>query len=159
MSQQNRISINPDPAVLQEAINFIVKAHDLLKPWLQSLSTEQRKGTAKMSDKTLAFVEKTDNYVKSHADFSPKFLDIVEMAKDLAAVKALKPVLDVLSTLYSDVDDTVLLCGSEAFAASRIYYNSVVYAAKQGVESAKPIAEDLSKRFPGTPRKKKTGKE
>jgi hypothetical protein len=155
MGQQNRISIEPNLDVVKESIENVAKAHTLLKPYLQALANDERQSLPKMSDKTVSFVEKTDNYTLSHGEFSPAFLDVVEMAKDLGAVKILKPLLDVLASFHSDVDDTVLLCGSEAFAASRIYYNSVVYAAKQGVTSAKPIAEDLAKRFPGTPRKTK----
>jgi hypothetical protein len=155
MSQQNRISIEPKQTVIDEAIANIVKAYTTLKPYLQGLSKDERLSLTKMSDKTVAFVDKSGNYVKSHKDFVPPFLDVAEMGKDLDAVRMLKPLRDVLATFYSDVDDTVLLCGSEAFAASRIYYNSVTYAAKQGVEAAKPIAVDLAKRFPGTPRKKK----
>lgn len=155
MSQQNRISIEPKQAVVDEAIADIAKAYTTLKPYFQGLSKDERHSLLKMSDKTVAFVDKSDNYVKSHKEFVPPFLDVVEMNKDLTAVKVLKPLRDLLATFHSDVDDTVLLCGSEAFTASRIYYNSVAYAAKQGVESAKPIAADLAKRFPGTPRKKK----
>lgn len=155
MAQQNRISIEPNMAAVKEAITNVTNAHSLLKQYLQALTKKERKSLTKMRDKTLAFVEKTDNYTQSHAEFSPAFLDVTELAKDLGAVKVLKPLLDVIASFHSDVDDTVLLCGSEAFAASRIYYNSVVYAAKQGVTSAKPIAEDLAKRFPGTPRKAK----
>jgi len=154
MSQKNRISIEPSPAIVKQVIEHIVTAHDLLKPYLQGLSAEERLVLPKMSDKTVAFVDKTNNYANSHNDFAPRFLNVPELGKDVTAVKTLKPILDVLATLHSDVDDTVLLCGSEAYAASRIYYNSVVYAAKQGTASAKPIMDDLSKRFPGTPRKK-----
>jgi hypothetical protein len=155
MGQQNRISIEPSMAVVKEAIGDVTKAYTILKPYLQALAKDERQSLPKMSDKTVSFVEKTDNYTQSHGEFSPAFLDVPEMAKDLGAVKVLKPLLDVLASFHSDVDDTVLLCGSEAFAASRIYYNSVVYAAKQGVQAAKPIAEDLAKRFPGRARKTK----
>lgn len=56
--------------------------------------------------------------------------------------------------LASDLDDTLMLCGSEAYAGARYYYNSVSYAARQGNISAKPITEDLAMRYPGVKRKK-----
>ena len=154
MSQDNRISVTIPQQVIDEVISNIKKSADLLKPYLQGLTHEERQSLAKMGDKTLPFVSKSYAYCGSNAEFAPNFLDINEMGKDLSTTETLTPVLNALEVLRSDVDDTVMLCGNEAFSGARYYYNSVTFAAKNGNTSAKPIAEDLAKRFPGVKRKK-----
>lgn len=160
MSQNNRISVTLPQQVVDDVLNFIKRAGDALKPYLQGLTHEQRQTLAKMGDKTLPFVSKSYAYCGSNAEFAPNFLDIPELGKDLETAEVLTPVLNALEVLRSDVDDTVMLCGNEAFTGARYYYNSVSFAAKNGNPSAKPIAEDLAKRFPGVKRKKdvKAGK-
>lgn len=154
MSQDNRISVVIPQQVIDDVLANIKKASDGLKPYLQGLTDEERQTLAKMGDKTLPFVSKSYAYCGSNADFAPNFLDIAELGKDLGTADALTPVMNALEVLRSDVDDTVLLCGNEAYTGARYYYNSVSFAAKNGNTSAKPIAEDLAKRFPGVKRKK-----
>ena len=154
MSQDNRISVNIPQQVIDEVLSNIKKSGDLLKPYLHGLTAEERHSLAKMGDKTLPFVSKSYTYCGSNAEFAPNFLDIPELGKDLGTAETLTPVLNAVEVLRSDLDDTVMLCGNEAFTGARYYYNSVTFAAKNGNTSAKPIAEDLAKRFPGVKRKK-----
>lgn len=154
MSQDNRISLTIPQQVIDDVLANIKKASDSLRPYLQGLTDEERQTVAKMGDKTLPFVSKSFGYCSSNAEFAPNFLDVAELGKDLGTAETLTPILNALEVLRSDVDDTIMLCGSEAFAGARYYYNSVSFAAKNGNTSAKPIAEDLAKRFPGVKRKK-----
>jgi hypothetical protein len=50
------------------------------------------------------------------------------------------------------IDDLILLTGNDTFSAGLLYYKSVKAAADAGQAKAKPIYEDLAKRFPGRPR-------
>ena len=154
MSQDNRISITIPQPVADEVLVNIKRAAEALKPFLKALTDDERKTLAKMGDKSIAFVTKTHAYCGSNAEFAPNFLDIPELGKDLDAAISLTPMLKALKVLLSDVDDTIMLCGNEAYTGARFYYNSVVFAAKNGNTSAKPIAEDLAKRYPGVSHKK-----
>lgn len=102
-----------------------------------------------MNDKTLPFGLKVSSYCVSNPEFAPLYMDKVEFERDLALYQELKPIADIVSQLNSDLDDTMMLSGSEAYEASRYYYNGVKYAAKNGNAKAKPIYADLAKRFPG----------
>lgn len=106
-----------------------------------------------MSDRTTPFVEKVLNYSVSNPSFSPKYLNIDDLKIDLEAVNTLNQIFRPLSQIVSGLDDTILLSGSEAYTAALSYYNSVKQAAKMNVQEAKPIYEELSKRFPGRPKK------
>ena len=121
MSQDNRISVNIPQQVIDDALANIKKASDALKPYLQGLTGEERQSLAKMGDKTLPFVSKSYAYCGSNAEFAPNFLDIPELGKDLGTAETLTPVLNAVEVLRSDVDDTVMLCGNEAFTGARYY--------------------------------------
>jgi TolA-binding protein len=43
--------------------------------------------------------------------------------------------------------------GSEAYQAALVFYNSVKFAAAQGVSGAKAVYDELKKRFPGGKRR------
>ncbi|MBU2494672.1 MAG: hypothetical protein KJ571_18780 [Bacteroidetes bacterium] len=114
-----------------------------------ALSADERKNLAKMSDKTIPFVEKTLNYAESDPEFAPAYLNVDELKIDMKAVGQLKAFFLPLEQLNANLDDTILLAGSEAYVAALAYYNSVKQAAKMNVLKAKTIYEDLSQRFPG----------
>ena len=96
---------------------------------------------------SLFFVSKTTEYSRSNPEYAPTYFSSEELAKDLTYVNALKPVLSLCEQLRSDLEDTIMLAGSEAYAASLMYYGSVQMAAKSGQPGARPILEDLRQRF------------
>ncbi|POY37499.1 hypothetical protein C3K47_06970 [Solitalea longa] len=57
----------------------------------------------------------------------------------------------LVEQLASNIDDMSLLCGSDAYVSSLGFYNSIKQAAKMNVPNAKPIYDELQKRFPGRP--------
>ena len=153
MSTANRIDASIPGSVITDVTNKLKEAAILLKPYLESLTVEERKTLAKMSDKTVAFVNKIDSYTDSNPEFAPAYMEIPDFKKDINLVNDLKDVLDIANQICSNVDDTVMLAGSEAYVGALLYYYSLKGAIKAGQPNAKPIYEDLAKRFPG-PRKK-----
>ena len=147
--QENRISADIPAAVVREASEAAGKISELLKPYFMGLSDKERQTILKMSDKSQAFGNKVGQYCEDYPELAPGYLNIPELQKDLAVVRALRPILNDLSVLCKDLDDTVMLAGSEAFVASLYYYHSVKFAAEKGNVNAKAIYADLSKRFPG----------
>jgi hypothetical protein len=150
----NRISVSIPADVITQATAALNQAKALLQPYLQTLTVEERRDLPKMSDKSLSFVSKVNDYSGSNPEFSPFYLNAGELHLDFETSSALKPVFDLCEQICSNIDDTRLLSGSEAYTSALMYYNSVQMAAKTGQTNAKPILEDLRQRFAGMGRKK-----
>lgn len=153
MNSNNILSVVIPAAELTEIQNHVKELHDLLAPYVISLSTEQRKKLPKMGEKNTPFVQKALEYSKSNPEFAPKLFDTREFEIDLNAVADLKSILRPLAQIFSTIDDTSMLSGSEAWLAACRYYRSVQDAAKMNEPGAKEIAEDLGKRFVQASRK------
>jgi hypothetical protein len=149
---ENKVSVTISEeaiANINEAIKVIIQN----LPEMINLTPEERQLTLKMGDKTVAFVSKNLEYSKQNPRVVPGFLDIREFEKDVIVVTELKKVLIPLQQLVEKLDDTTMQAGSEAYAASRIFYNAVKGAAKAGEPGMKTIYEDLKARFPGYTKK------
>jgi len=118
-----------------------------LKPYLIALSKEERKKLPKMGDRTIPFVEKVIEYATAQPEFVPPYMDIPELKNDFNAVTTLNQVYRPLNQIDSNLNDTLLLSGSEAYKAALQFYNYVKQAAKNNVPDAKVIFEELKKRF------------
>ena len=149
MAQQNLISVEIPADVLQSVNDGLAKIMSDLEPFLVSLTADQKMGMVKMGDGTVAFVNKALSYIDTNPEFIPPFLSAAEMKIDGVAVAQLAPVVKQIAQLAANLEDTLMLCGSEAYLASLIYYNSVKLAAKSNIPDALVIFEDMSQRFPG----------
>ena len=147
MSTQNQISIVIPQAVIDTVTRNLQDCKTALAPYLQGLTNEERISLFKMGDKTVATVQKTKSYVDTNPEFVPSYMDRVEFLKDETVVTQLNPIANLARQITSDVDDTVMLSGSEALQEAMLYYGQVKEAASKGIPTAKPIYEDLSQRF------------
>jgi hypothetical protein len=147
MSTENVISIVIPPADLQTVKDAFTTIQTTLAPYVLALTPEQRKTIPKMSDGTEPFVSKVMDYAVSDPKFAPPFMDVPEMKKDFDVVMGLMPSLRVAQQLENQLNDTVMMAGSEAYIMALSYYNSVKMATKMNITGAKAIYEDLSKRF------------
>lgn len=85
---------------------------------------------------------------------APTSIQPAELDVDLKAYETLRQIRQVAAPTVEMLDDTMLLCGSEAYVAVLAFYNYLKGAAKMGVPGAKTIYDDLSARFPGRTSKK-----
>ena len=158
MSQPSRISVVVPQPVLDDCMKYAQSIAEALKPYLtESLTAQERKELPKAGDKTEGFMQKIDDYIVSTPEFIPSFMDVQEFGKDYGVTADLKPLEGVISQIFSNISDTRLLAGSEAYVAALFYYANVRDAAKRGISNAKPVYEDLAKRYPGRGSKKKDG--
>jgi hypothetical protein len=118
-------------------------------PGLINLTQDDRHSLPKMGDKTLAFVNKALEYAGQNPNILPQYFDLTEFAADVQAVKDLTSALVPVQQLEEEIDDTLLLCGSEAYTAALVFYNAVKSAAKANVPGMKAIFDDMQARFPG----------
>ncbi|MCU0445192.1 MAG: hypothetical protein MUE85_09750 [Microscillaceae bacterium] len=144
---ENRISIALSAQDLAEIQTAIQTLQAKLQPLLIALDAGDKNALAKMKDKSVPFVEKVLQYAQTNPTFVPAYLNIVEMKKDFDAFTALNNILRPLTQISKNLDDTSVLCGSEAYTAALTYYNSVKQAAKMKVPGAQAIYDDLSVRF------------
>jgi GrpB-like predicted nucleotidyltransferase (UPF0157 family) len=142
------------PEVLAEAQEHINAANALLAPYLLPLTPAERHNLAKMGDKTLSFVEKAHDYARQYPQFCPSYLNLAEFDVDMSDATGLRVVHVTAKQLSDDIDDTVMLAGSEAYQAALIFYNAVKAASTQDIPGAKEVYNDLKARFPHPKRKK-----
>lgn len=155
MSTSNVIDITIPETVLTDVTTKLQEIKTALAPYIFPLTEEQRKFLPKMGDKTVAFVQKTLDYSATNPEYAPGYFDKTELSDDLAAAQVLAPLDGLAQQIANDINDTMMMAGSEAFTMSLVYYNAVKNAAKTGQASAKPIYDDLSQRFPGAVKKTK----
>lgn len=135
-------------ADLKKALDHFQQGAAILRPYLQALTPDERKAMLKMADKTVAFVQKARDYAANNPGFVPAFVDMQEFAADAAALTGLAPLEQLLTALALDLDSTLMLAGSDAYAAALIIYNNIKFLAKNNQPGAQAAYDDLSQRFP-----------
>lgn len=153
---KNQISAAISDQTLAQIETKISEIRQLLSPYLVNLTSEERTKLPKMSDKSVSFVSKVMEYIKTNPDLIPPMMDKEEMEKDFKLNQSLQPVFKILKQLSENVSETLMLTGHEAYAQALLYYATVKMAAKTGSPDAKTIQEDLGKRFAGQGKTKKT---
>lgn len=147
MANENVVSIRIEPKEMETVNKKLMEIKKALQPYLIALKAAERQRMMKMSDKTLPFVEKVMEYTQSNPEFIPSYMQVEEMEVDFKAMEDLRQIYREVEQLCKNLDDTIMLCGSEAYAAALVYYNSVKQAGKMNVPGAKSIYDDLSIRF------------
>lgn len=149
MSMENVVAVQIPPELLEELVTKATEIQTALEPYLIALSPQQRKELPKMGDGTQPFVEKCLDYAKSDPQFMPPFTKVADLEIDFRAARDLNRIFRPLEQVTSNLNDTIVMSGSEAFVASLSYYSSVKLGARMNAKGAKVIADDLKKRFEG----------
>lgn len=142
--------------VVTQALDLTGQLQTLLAPYLHALTPEERHNMLKMKDKTVAFVTKALGYAEASPQFGPAYLNVGELHADVENVNGLTQIEQPVESLQLQLNDTIMMSGSEAYTAALSYYNSVKEAARRNVPGAKAIYDDLKVRFERT--KEKTDK-
>lgn len=154
MSNSNQISLSIPPEVVEQVKQLYAQANAIMATYLVSLNPDQKMGLPKMGEKSIPFVTKGAEYLRIPGTPAPPYIQPEELDVDLKAYETLRQIRQVAAPTVEMLDDTMLLCGSEAYVAILAFYNYLKGAAKMGVPGAKTIYDDLSSRFPGRPAKK-----
>lgn len=93
------------------------------------------------------------SYINSEPSLTPAYVDVEEMEIDFQAAQQLTQVLREAHRICSGLNDTIMLTGSEAYVAALVYYHAIKGASRANMPGAKPIYEDLRKRFATTSRR------
>ena len=154
MASENQINIQISPEDLKKALEAVNTLDAIMKKYLIALSPDERRQKAKMGEKTVNFVEKVSEYALSNPELVPPYMKVEDLIIDFKAVSDLTSIFRPTEQLSNGLNDTMLLCGSEAYTNALIFYNYIKQAAKDNVPNAKTIYEDLKKRFERLPKKK-----
>jgi len=156
MSDTNRYSSVIPPEVAEQAKDFFRQGAEVLAPFLINLTPDERIQLPKMGDKSVPFVTKGAEYLRIPSTPAPPYLNPEDLDVDLNAFDTIRQIRQVVQPVADMLDDTMLLCGSEAYIAVLAFYTYLQGAAKVNVPGAKTIYEDLSTRFPRRHTKKET---
>ena len=93
-------------------------------PVLIDLTPEERHDLLKLGEKSEAFVRKAMDLASKDNSFLPRSFDVAEMQKDVDLYFDLQSLFRELSRLTEGIDDTLIVAGSEAYAAALAVYRS-----------------------------------
>ena len=154
MASENNVNVQISQEDLKAALEAVSVLDNIMKKYLIALSPIERKKKAKMGEKSVNFVEKVTEYAISNPELVPPYMKVEDLIIDFKAVSDLTSIFRPTEQLSSGLNDTMLLCGSEAYTNALIFYNYIKQAAKDNVPNAKTIYEDLKKRFEKLAKKK-----
>jgi hypothetical protein len=141
------------PEVLTQVQTKINEILTLLFPFVLPLTPEERHDILKMGDKTLSFVVKAHEYAHHYPQLCPSYLNMTAFDADVTDATGLRTVNISAKQVADNINDTIMVAGSESFQAALIFYNAVKAAAAQDVPGAKEVYNDLRSRFPRGKRK------
>ena len=139
---------------VEQVKQLLTQVGQILAPRLISLTPDERVQLPKMGDKSVPFVTKGAEYLRIPNSPAPPYLNPEDLIVDLNAFETIRQIRQIAQPIVDLLDDTMLLCGSEAYVSVLAFYNYLQGAAKMNVPGAKTIYEDLSTRFPSRPAKK-----
>ena len=148
MTNNNRISLAIPQETVDQVKQLYSQIHSILAPYLLNLSVEERMELPKMGEKSIPFVTKGSEYLGNRDNSVPEYIDKNGLVIDLTGFETIRQILQIAQPTIDLLDDTMKLCGSEAYVTVLMYYNYLKGAAKAGVPGAKTIYDDLSTRFP-----------
>lgn len=144
---QDSVTIVIPPDVLAQVLDLQTQVKNLLGPYMVALTPDERRGIPKMSDKTVTFVSKTLEYANAYPQFAPAYLNVAGLQIDVKAVDDLTSVEQLVENVALQLNDSIMISGSEAYVAALTFYGSVKEAARRNVPAAKAIYDDLKVRF------------
>jgi len=142
-----------------EIVGKFKEIDTLVEPFAVNLSPDDRRTIPKLGIKSLGFADITLGFAKSNPKFVPSFQDIDLLTANMEFVKQLQQVLEVVEPVYEKVKDTYMAAGADVYLATRVIYDSVKAAAKQGVPGSDVIAKELGKLYKRSRAKTKSGEE
>ncbi len=142
----NRLSVTLTDSDLQSALALIQQLDSNL-PFLIGLTDQERMVLPKINRSNKLFVDDALQAMRSNAFLMPMYIDQTELEKDLVLFEQLSEIEQLLTRLLTKVSHTRTLAGSEAFAASLMFYRMAKAAAQSGLPGAEAVADRLGRRF------------
>jgi len=145
--QNNRLDLVLTDAQVDDLRTHFSKINDILNPFAQALTIDERSTIPKMNVSNKAFVSDAMVAVKGNAEFLPAYLTADAMDKDYKLFEQLEEFLAVAASISEKLSDTQMLAGSEAYQSALAAYRLFGAAAKAGLNGADSVYGRLSERF------------
>jgi hypothetical protein len=155
MAEENLISVKFDDVELGKIDAGIAQILAVVAGKLIGLTPEERKTQGRVAEKTEDWILRVKDYMHQNPNFVMSHIDVDEYNQDFDTRKNLLPRYRQIEQLFSLFDDTMLLLGTDLFHNGISFYKGLRSFAQTDAPGAKVIYEDLQKRFPGRPSKKK----
>lgn len=113
--------------------------------WLLSLAPEERRATLRAGDATEMFLQRAYTLAQQYPSILPAGMSVTAMGNDLATRTFLLEQRAMLLTLLTRIDDTIMVCGGEAFQAGlQVYHGAKYYGKGLGIDEQ---VKELARRF------------
>jgi hypothetical protein len=109
-------------------VNEILAAISYIRkklPGLVSLTELELASLPKPNSDTINFLYENLKLAEESPELVPNFVDLNELKKDVALIKAIEKILGPIKDLVQVLEDSATLAGSEAYLPSIAIYNSV----------------------------------
>lgn len=118
-------------------------------PFLIGLTTEERVSLPKINEVNKVFVGDSINALANNAPMLPAYLNGANIKSDLTLYEQLDELEGLAQQLVEKIQDTRMLCGSEAYVSSLAAYRLFEAAAAAGLPGADSVYNALKQRFAG----------
>jgi hypothetical protein len=143
----NRISITITDAQKTNIIQAVAEVATLTTNIQVNMSKAEIKPLPKIADGRIPAAQKVAQYAVSNPEFLPPHADVPEFLKDFKAFMDLREIVRPMRQVLDGVENSMYVCGSEAWEFVRNYYKTVQFQAKMGVPGAQTIYDDLRPLF------------
>ena len=140
---------------VEKVIKHLDDAKNLIT-YLASITNEQRIEMEKKNRKPMNFIKHTQIHIESHPEYMPATTPIPGFQGILKLLHNLKRIEVAMDSFHKDINDTITVLETDAYALARLYYKSTKSAAKEGDHEAERIYNDLSVHFKPKHKRKKT---
>jgi len=120
----NLISLDITPEQQAAALAGLAQVEAAL-PGLLSLEPDERRKLLWMGDKSEVFCRTTIRVLGDNPDIVPPMLDVAGAQADFVTLDRLRPVLERLGRLYSQLDDTTAALGNDIMDVSLDGYGQI----------------------------------
>jgi hypothetical protein len=144
----NRLNTVMADADIAEVKGFIKNIYGKM-PFLIGLTTDERVTLPKISENNKVFVGDSINALVNNAPMLPSYLNVADIKNDLTLYEQLDELEMLALQLVEKIQDTRMLCGSEAYVSSLAAYRLFEAAASAGIPGADAIYDALKQRFAG----------
>lgn len=153
INRLNFVMPNADIADVKKSITDIYGK----MPFLIGLTTDERVTLPKISENNKVFVGDSINALANNAPMLPSYLNVADIKSDLTLYEQLDELEMLALQLVEKIQDTRMLCGSEAYVSSLTAYRLFEAAASAGIPGADAIYDALKQRFAGQGQTGQTG--
>ena len=153
INRLNFVMPNADIADVKKSITDIYGK----MPFLIGLTTDERVTLPKISENNKVFVGDSINALANNAPMLPSYLNVADIKSDLTLYEQLDELEMLALQLVEKIQDTRMLCGSEAYVSSLTAYRLFEAAASAGIPGADAMYAALKQRFAGQGQTGQTG--